>query len=139
MNFVPHFYLERWSDGYSDRIGSEERSACDKVTKDKKTISKGGHALFPDETLTEHGGMGAPITPEAMNFLPNLPRGPYILPVFIGCVDYQFQSSPVHHQIRFVYEIFHRQGPRTRFFGVGEGVKADDLLLIRNETYDYSD
>ncbi len=74
-----------------------------------------------------------------MNFFSDIPGGPYILPVLIGCVDYQFQSSPVHHHVRFVYEIFHASDPRTRFFLAGQGVKADDLNFIRNPDDDYAD
>lgn len=32
-------------------------------------------------------------------------RGPVIMPVIIGCVDYQFGSPPEHHQTRFAYEL----------------------------------
>ena len=77
---------------------------------------------------------------EAQNFFSDVtPSGPYVLPVLIGCVDYKFQASPVRHHVRFVYEIFHASEARTRFFLAGQGMKADDLVLLHNEADDYAD
>jgi hypothetical protein len=139
IQVIPELYLAKWHDGYAREVENEEKRFCDLAMKDKTTIAKGGAVIFPDEPYENNMGNAGLITPDAMNHFSDLPGETYILPVLIGCVDYQFQSSSKHHQTRFVYELFHAEEPRTRFFLVGKGVKARDLLLIRNVSDDYAD
>jgi hypothetical protein len=131
-------YLPQWKNGYSNEVQAEEKRFCESYFKGKTTVSNGGPALYPDEPYTSVMGNGGAVVKDSMNFFPELTGGPYIVPVLVGCVDYQFQSSTRHHRTLFVYEMFHAHDPKTRFFLAGQGVKADDLLLIRNDSDDYA-
>jgi hypothetical protein len=139
----PELYLPAWSSqssgstGYANEVAAEEIRVCDEFAKKKKELKNAGTAAFPDETPTVYQAAGANVFEQNTNHFSDMP-GDYILPVLIGCVDYQFQSSGKHHQTRFVYETFHAQPPRLRFFLVGKDVGPDDLLLIRNESNDYA-
>jgi hypothetical protein len=137
IELFAELYLPQWGDSYSPQL--EEKRFCELVTKDKKNMSDGGRAIFPEDPYRDGGGISNVITQDSINFSTDLPGGPYVLPVLIGCVDYQFQSSIRHHQTRFVCEVFHAAAPKTRFFLVGQEVKPADLLFIRNTEDDYAD
>jgi hypothetical protein len=132
-------YLAPWGNNiaYPNEVADEENRACDEFAKRKKEIKNAGTAAFPDETPIVYQGAAAIVSKETKVQFSDAP-GDYILPVLIGCVDYQFQSSDRHHQTRFVYETFHGHEPRTRFFLIGEDVSATDLVLIRNKSDDYA-
>lgn len=134
----PELYLAPWGNSpYSSLVTAEENRVCDEFSKSKKEINNAGTVAFPDETPVIYQGAASMVYEGSKNRFSDAP-GDYILPVLIGCVDYQFQSSDRHHQTRFVYETFHAQEPRTRFFLVGKDVSADDLMVIRNESDDYA-
>jgi|HubBroStandDraft_1064217.scaffolds.fasta_scaffold11268_3 hypothetical protein len=139
----PELYLPEWSSqtvghvGYSNAVVAEENRVCNEFAKRKKEIKGGGTAAFPNETPVLYQGAQANIFEVNKSHFSDMP-GEYILPVLIGCVDYQFQSSEKHHQTRFVYEAFHAKGSTLRFFLVGKDILADDLQLIRNDTDDYA-
>ena len=141
IDISPELYLPIWNtvltQGYSGDVVSEEKRFCDEVARRKKEIKNGGTASFPDETPTIYVGAATYIYERNKNRSADV-SGEYILPVLIGCVDYQFQSSEIHHQTRFVCETFHANEPRTRFFTVGSDVSANDMTLIRNESDDYA-
>jgi hypothetical protein len=139
INVWPELYLALWGDNvnYAGKVVAEENRVCDEFAKRKKESKNAGTAAFPDETPVVYQGASALVFEESKVHFSDAP-GEYILPVLIGCVDYQFQSSGRHHQTRFVYEAFHAHEPRTRFFIVGSGISANDLLLIRNESDDYA-
>jgi hypothetical protein len=139
VKVIPELFLARWENGYSTRVAAEEKRFCELREKDSGNFPGTAQAVFPGETLNYAAGINGAITDETMNSFSDLPSGPYILPVLIGCVDYQFQASTVHHHVRFVYEVFHAGEPHTRFFLAGQGVKADDMLFIRNGADDYAD
>ena len=141
VRVVPHLYLAQWrgGDGYGANFKTEEMKLC-KWGDKSSAVKAAGSPLYADKPYV--ADMGAPgyITQEATNFFSDKsPTGPYIIPVLIGCAVYDYQSSRTHHHVGFVYQILHAQGPRTRFFLAGQGVKADDLLLIRDESDDYVD
>ena len=50
-------------------------------------------------------------------------------------IIWQFGDSPAIYQTSALYEVF-RKDDRTRFFEVGKGVPASEILLIRNEPAD---
>lgn len=139
VKVIPELYLAQWKDGYSGKVKEEEARFCAQRERENENWSSAAQAVFQGDPFDFYGGNSGAISTDAMNFFSDIPGGPYILPVLIGCVDYQFQSSPVHHHVRFVYEIFHASDPRTRFFLAGQGVKADDLNFIRNPDDDYAD
>jgi hypothetical protein len=139
VTVIPELFLARWENGYSVKVAAEEKRFCELREKDSGNFPGTAQAVFPGEPFTYTGGTGGAITNEVMNFFTDFPGGPYILPVLIGCVDYQFQASAIHHHVRFVYEVFHAAEPHTRFFLAGNGVKADELSFIRNEADDYTD
>ena len=139
VKVMSELFLTQWKNGYSDKVKQEEARFCALRELDSKNWESAAQAVFQGDTFDYYGGVSGAITSDAMNYFSDLPSGPYILPVLIGCVDYQFQASSAHHHIRFVYEIFHASDPRTRFFLAGQGTKADDLNLIRNTSYDYTD
>ena len=136
----PELYLAQWGvagGGYRESIAAEEKRACEEFASQKKEIKNAGTAAFPDETPTVFQATGNRVNREGMNWFFDSPTL-YVLPVLIGCVDYQFQSSDRHHQTRFVYEIFHAQDPKIRFFKIGQNVSADGLWLVRDEASDYA-
>ena len=139
VKVIPELFLARWENGYSTKVAAEEKRFCELREKDSGNFPDTAQAVFPGETLNYTGENSGAISDETMNFFAGLPGGPYILPVLIGCVDYRFQASTVHHHVRFVYEVFHAGEPHTRFFLAGQGVKADDMLFVRNEADDYAD
>lgn len=138
IKMVPELFLAKWENGYSANVEAEEKRYCSSSESVSANSPAAAQMLFPGEPFVWTASVNA-FTQDNMNFFSDIPGGPYILPVLIGCIDYQFQASSTHHHARFVYEIFHVGEPHTRFFIAGEGVKAEDLLLIRNEADDYAD
>lgn len=55
----------------------------------------------------------------------------WINPIIVGCVDYQFASSPVHHQTGFMYNIFAINPAKTGFANIciGINIPADRLRM----------
>lgn len=145
IQVFPELYLAKWHDGYSKDVSDEEARFCEVIERNKEKGEKVGSRpvvatggpIFPGDTYTSYMGMAGYITRKTTNVFSDM-NGSYILPVLIGCVDYQFQSSALHHHVRFVYEAFHAQPNGSRFFLIGEGVKAKDMQLIRNEADDYA-
>jgi hypothetical protein len=65
-------------------------------------------ALFPDEQVTE-GASGTFALSEAIEIskrtFPKELKYQGALPIIVGCVDYQFVTSPRHHQTGFIYQL----------------------------------
>ncbi len=133
VQVFPELYIAPYThDGSSESLAAEEKRYCDSVTERQS----GGTIVLPQEPGTIYEGVGKPIYPESMTYPPDHPGTGFIVPVLIGCVDYQFQARPRHYQTRFVYELFHAHG--TLFFVPGEGVSAQNLRLVRVEADDYA-
>jgi hypothetical protein len=119
----------------------EEKRFCELANSYHKSVEHGGTAIFPGDPYTGGGGgVSGAITKEAIIVNPDGgPKGQYVMPVLIGCVDYQFQSSNQHHQTRFAYEIFHTPNVGgSPYFLIGKGVIANEIFLARSEPDDYA-
>jgi hypothetical protein len=55
----------------------------------------------------------------------------HILPIVVGCVDYQYGTSKRHHQTRFIYRVqpIDHTDPHLGTFEVGRGVPAANVHL----------
>ena len=146
VHVMPHLYLARWHDGYSKDVLEEETRVCKTMEdiQDKRmkgdarpTTANGDPPIYPGEPYVNYMGIGGMADQKAVNLFSDM-NGYYILPVLIGCMDYQFLSSTKLHHSRFVYEAFHAPSPGSRFFLVGQGVKAKDMQWIRNPADDYA-
>ncbi len=79
-----------------------QRAAC-KALRDANTARERGYALFPGETAVE--SITSPLSRGQLQDASIIKNDTMILPVFGGCVDYQYPSSQAHHQTQFAYEV----------------------------------
>jgi len=132
VHVFPYLFITPFdADKFDQRVSAEEKRICDSFAE-----REGGIIIFPSDTFTTFAGAIGVIHKEALTHLPDKPETEFFTPVLIGCVDYQSQASPKHHQTRFVYEIFHAHG--NLFLKPGEDISADKLQLVRIETDDYA-
>jgi len=92
-------------------------------------------AIFPnstDNSLLLGSGFSKAEIEAAPTVMPKL-SGKHILPIVVGCVDYQYGVSRHHHQTRFIYEV-QRFDPATppHIFSieVGKDVPMPNVALV---------
>jgi hypothetical protein len=85
-----------------------QKKVCDPLAESPVSPQSNNSELsiFPEtEDSSQTLGLGVPKSEiESRKSLTTLP-GKHILPIVVGCVDYQFGNSLHHHQTRFIYEI----------------------------------
>jgi hypothetical protein len=88
-----------------------QHDLCDPLRKLPVRTEKMGDmmlTIFPsdaDASMTYGQGVGQPELDATPNFEPPPPGGKRIVPIIVGCVDYQYDASDRHHQTRFIYEV----------------------------------
>lgn len=93
-------------------------------------------AVFPngeDSSLLLGSGFSKKELEDAPNANPNF-KEKHILPIIVGCVDYQYGASTHHHQTRFIYGLqrFDPATPPNVFtIEVGKDVPSPNVGLIR--------
>jgi len=53
----------------------------------------------------------------------------HLVPIMVGCVDYQYGTAVRHHQTRFIFEIFRSGAAPNTSIEVGKDVSASDVRL----------
>jgi hypothetical protein len=53
----------------------------------------------------------------------------HLVPIIVGCVDYQYGTSTRHHQTRFIYEVFRADPRPNTSIEVGQDLPADSVVL----------
>jgi hypothetical protein len=120
-----------------------QKALCDKTATDTTAMNNGRleMTLFPG-TEDNSLGIGAGVSmPDIMANLLDTHLTPAFHdkvfgPVFlIGCVDYQYAASPIHHQTRFAYEVGralpHSPPDVIAAIKVGEDVPLEDVRMTR--------
>jgi hypothetical protein len=118
-----------------------QRKLCEKTRKDTVGMNTGRLELtiFPDE---EDGSLSAGATIDNATIAANLLdthlhpalKTKFISSVyFVGCVDYQYATSTIHHQTQFIYEVGRIEPPRTfpMAIVIGQPIAADNVRLTR--------
>jgi len=110
---------------------------CDAIAK--KAVSDQQNetqiAIFPnsiDNSLLLGAGFSKAEIEAAPAVNPNFARK-HILPIVVGCVDYQYGVSTHHHQTRFIYEVqrFDATTPPNVFsIEVGKDIPAPNVALV---------
>lgn len=125
--------IHRWANGWGD-FTPEQNATCESLAKSENGSTD--IVLFPDDPFDGMGhGSGVILTPSNIS---STDGTKYVAPAFVGCIDYQFQTSRSHHQTSFAYEIV-RADNRSRIFVLGEDMPTAQLKLIRDAQYDHAD
>lgn len=107
----------------------------------------GETVIFPNDTeesWTYGKGLSKPdldsattIIPQGKGF-PRVSGGKRIVPIIVGCVDYQYGTSTRHHQTQFIYEVqrFDRVANSKRLYPiysieVPRPIPALDVVLTK--------
>jgi hypothetical protein len=62
---------------------------------------------------------------------PNTKERPFIVPIIVGCIDYQFEFKPGHHQTGFLYTLYRFEGknrPGVRIYP-GQNLPVSRLMF----------
>jgi hypothetical protein len=89
-------------------------------------------SVFPDSTdssLVVGSGFSEKELRQAPNANSNF-RAKHIVPIVIGCVDYQYGTAIRHHQTRFIYEVFRSGTAPNTSIEVGTDVPGNDVRLV---------
>jgi hypothetical protein len=123
--------VHKWENGWAD-FADTRKETCANAEKNTGYDA----TLFPDDPFDAFGTGSSVILSEK-----NISTaGPikYVAPAIVGCIVYQFATSPKHHRTMFVYEMF-QANDRSRVFELGKDTKGTAILLIRDSQYDYAD
>lgn len=145
IKIIPELYLMGLAH-YSDNEAAEaeENRFCNLPIKYDQAHMNGKPALFPDESSSSIQWIAADITEDKS--YNDKDMGRVIMPILIVCMDYQYQSSPKHHQTRAVYDLSRMIlpfMPEPHLFGIfpikPDDMSPPDINLERVEADDYAD
>ena len=123
----PEIFVVKWNgDEFAREIRNEQMRFCHTVENLKLDRSASQPIIFPDEDRKISQAAPGFFSERDLSTVPPY-GGPFIVPVFIGCMTYEYQSSK--HYFRFAYEILNSQ--RTRFFPPKEGLSAVAMTFER--------
>jgi hypothetical protein len=118
----------RWP-SYASVIDAQAKH-CDPLrTGDYSGVSSDeaftGFLLFPDETMSNKGGVAVSLEDVRKVELRFLGGPPSVMMALVGCIDYQSVISEQHHQTRFAFALA-RQGAfvTIRPIGTQDGLEA---------------
>jgi hypothetical protein len=124
--------------GQSDifyKASREQRRICDVARKQKVLPEFNlGPVLFPGkEYSTGFSGNVSNTEIDSESFRPPKAPAKYILPLVVGCVDYQFTFGGGHHQTGFIYSVarFDKTNPIVPF-----AIKTVDSLPAKELRFD---
>jgi len=117
--------------------GSANNKAVGSPEDQKQQNAMLAMVIFPNDT-NESQTIGLVISKSDIDarksLTPEGPGGKRILPVIVGCIDYEFGTSTRHHQTGFIYEVERRiQVPPNVYplvmIDITEQVSASDVVL----------
>ena len=120
-----------------------QHELCDPIVRQPVNDPKIGDmtlTIFPgdtDSSMVYGVGVGKEELESAKNAAPKAPGGKRILPIIVGCADYQYGTSERHHQTRFIYEVqrLDRKVPPNIYpiysIEVPKSVAPNDVVLIK--------
>ncbi len=77
-------------------------------------------------------GMGKPLDADVIEWPPNQPKQTKrLLPIVVGCVDYQSGVMPERHQTGFIFEIERGNPNMPALITLGEDVPRNDVLVTQ--------
>ena len=91
------------------------------------------YAIFPDATFISDIGFGiGPEDLERGRLAGDDFRTDFFQIYLVGCVDYQFSGHDIHHQTRFIYEVYRTDPAGVRLaLSIGQDVPLERLALYK--------
>jgi hypothetical protein len=115
-----------------------QKQLCDAARNRNTSIEFAAFTLFPGGQTTKDAGMSmVPADIKNAEFRPpNTKERPFIVPIIVGCVDYQFEFARGHHQTGFIYQLW-RISPADHFANGLRIYPGDNLPTsrLRFESY----
>jgi hypothetical protein len=110
-----------------------QKQLCDAARNRTTSSEFAAFTLFPSgQTMKDAGMSMAQADIANAEFRPpNTKERPFIVPVIVGCVDYQFEFKSGHHQTRFLYELYRFEG-KNRAWGriyPGQNLPVSKLIF----------
>ncbi|OFW13154.1 MAG: hypothetical protein A3H27_07210 [Acidobacteria bacterium RIFCSPLOWO2_02_FULL_59_13] len=124
---------------YFDGPANAMNQFCDDIAKQSPINPKRwGVSIFPNDAgdLLGASPIMFPKEVEEAVLDGGATLGKSIFPMIIGCIDYQFATSSVRHQTRFIYDVIYRDpetGTNQPFVPIGKGsLPMEAMILYRH-------
>jgi hypothetical protein len=126
-------YLASTADDIFKRPLKIQADLCDPLSKQpvNDEQDRTGISILPtviDSSLFIGRGFSKEELNSAATANPNFPIK-HIVPILVGCVDYQFATANRHHQTRFIYEIVRAGKAPNTSIEVGKDIPANEVVL----------
>jgi hypothetical protein len=117
-----------------DRIFKEplerQKKLCGDARTPKTASEFAAFTLFPGDQTTREAGMSMSPGDIKNAEYPSTKGRSFIVPIIVGCVDYQFEFASGHHQTGFIYQLW-RLNPADHFVHGNAIYPGDNLPVSR--------